>query len=144
MGMFNNQELLCNYNCKSVSGNYAFEKGKSYVFAVIQHSDDYECVLKFPNNEGELVDTRCFSDYDTSFIDEPYFELVDKKTLAAKDKKGRDQTFKSVLCGGSKEECSLFLSKLLENKDVNYNTPTIAMYTDEKQAFHSVCIEELG
>ena len=115
--MFTIQKLKCRFACKSVSGTYGFVKGEEYSFAVIRHNDeDYECVLKFPDNNGELVDSRMFEDYDISFIDEDYYEVRSKKSLKGKfDKKERPIVIDSVLYGGNREKCEQYLHKLSES-----------------------------
>ena len=144
--MFNNQLLKCLRNCKSVSSTHTFVKDEVYTFAVIRHNDeDYDIVLKFPNIDGELVDCRMFEDADTSFMDEPYFEVKDTRTLVKTDAKGRAQVFSSILCGGSKTECNEFLHKLFsESLGVGTYAPGISLIYTDARAAHSIEIQEIG
>ena len=88
-----------------------------------------------------------FSDYDSNFIDNPYFEVKERRTLAKLDAKNRPQSFTSVLCGGSKAECADFLhekfGKVLGNIG-NYTPGATLSYTDERGTVYSIEIEELG
>jgi len=149
--MFNTQKLKCRFNCKSVSSTHTFVKGEEYTFVVLRHNDeDYECVLKFPSIDGELVDSRMFEDYDTSFIDEPYFEVKDTRTLAKLDKKDRPQIFRSTLCGGSFADCVAYMKNNFGfEKEVakclpNYVQGEVLKYHDDRDTLHSVEIEEIG
>ena len=107
--MFNFQILKCIKDVKSVSSTHAFTKNETYKFAVIQHSDgEYECVLKFPDLNGELVDLRYFEDYDSNFIYEPYCEVIKITTLSKLDNKNRPIVYNDIICGGSLKECNEF------------------------------------